>query len=382
MKILVGPDSFKDSVSAKEFCDIARDIIETNWPEDVVYTMPLADGGEGTVEALVDGNNGEMITIEATGPLGTTISATYGLIEAGTVAVIEMASASGLPLVPVEKRNPMVTTTFGTGDLIADALRRGVKKMIVGIGGSATSDAGLGMLMALGFKCLDTHGEIVSLGGEGLLELDSIERPESNPFKDIEVLVACDVDNPLYGEQGAAYVYGPQKGADEAMVKVLDQGLRNFADVVYRSLNIHIASLPGGGAAGGLGAALHACLDGKLKPGFEIVREQVGLDDIFKMGIDLVITAEGQMNHQSLRGKLPVELAKLAKSYGSRTIAFVGARDLKLDEVKDFGIVGVVPIANKPMTLEASMANGKELIREALENTLSIVHSQPLYLSF
>lgn len=374
MKILVGPDSFKDSVSANEFCDIARDVIETNWPEDVVYTMPLADGGEGTVEALVDGSNGEMMTIEVTGPLGTTISAHYGLIEAGTVAVIEMASASGLPLVPIEKRNPMLTTTYGTGELIAHAIKRGVKKIIVGIGGSATSDGGLGMLMALGYQCLNACGETVSLGGQGLLELASILVPETNPLEGVEVLVACDVDNPLYGVNGAAYVYGPQKGADETMVEELDQGLKNFAQVVEKSLGKQIDTLAGGGAAGGLGAALYAYLNAELKPGFEIVREQVGLDAILKMGIDLVITAEGQMNHQSLRGKLPVELAKLAKSYGSKTIAFVGARDLKLDEVKEFGFIGVVPIANKPMTLEASMANGKTLIREALEHTLSIVH--------
>ena len=374
MRILVGPDSLKDSVSAKEFCDIAKEVVANNWPGDQVVTMPLADGGEGTVEALVDGSGGEMIVIEATGPLGETVSAHYGLIDDGKVAVIEMAAASGLPLVPVEKRNPMLTTTYGTGELMVDALRRGVKKIIIGIGGSATSDAGLGMLMALGFQCLDSEGEAVSQGGQGLLELTQIVAPEENPFEGIDLQVACDVNNPLYGKKGAAYVYGPQKGADEAMVEVLDQGLRNFSKVVADSLNIHIGDLPGGGAAGGLGASLHACLGGSLKPGFEIIREQVKLDDILKEGVDLVITAEGQMNHQSLSGKLPVELAKLAKHYGSKTIAFVGARDIELAEVRDFGIIGVVPIANKPMTLEASMANGKILIREALENTLSILH--------
>lgn len=374
MKILVGPDSFKDSVSAKEFCDIAREVVASNWPEDEIYTMPLADGGEGTVEALVDGSGGEMITVEATGPLGETIAAHYGLIEEGKVAVIEMAAASGLPLVPVADRNPMKTTTYGTGELINDAVRRGVKKIIVGIGGSATSDAGLGMLMALGFQCLNHDGEPVALGGQGLLELESILVPEDNPFETMDIQIACDVNNPLYGSNGAAYVYGPQKGADQAMVVTLDGGLKNFAQVVERSLNIHIDDLPGGGAAGGLGAALHACLGGHLKPGFEIIREQVGLDEILKKGIDLVVTAEGQMNHQSLSGKLPVELAKLSKAYGAKTIAFVGARDLKLSEVKDFGIVGVVAIANKPMSLDYSMSHGKELIKEALEHTLSILH--------
>lgn len=374
MKILVGPDSLKDSVSAKEFCDIAREVVSKHWPEDEIFTMPLADGGEGTVEALVDGSDGEMITIEATGPLGGMISAHYGLIDQGTVAVIEMASASGLPLVAIAERNPMKTTTFGTGDLIQDALKRGVKKVIIGIGGSATSDAGLGMLMACGFKCLNAEGEAVALGGEGLLELATIIPPDEDLFSEVEIQVACDVDNPLYGPHGAAYVYGPQKGADTEMVIELDQGLRNFAKVVKESLGYDVETLPGGGAAGGLGAALHACLGGILKPGFQIIREQVGLDAIFKQGIDLVITSEGQMNHQSLRGKLPVELAKLAKSYGIPTIAFVGARDIELEQVKPFGIIGVVPIANGPMTLEASMANGKKLIREALENTLNMLH--------
>lgn len=374
MKILVGPDSLKDSVSAKEFCDIAREVVSKHWPEDEIFTMPLADGGEGTVEALVDGSDGEMITIEATGPLGGMISAHYGLIDQGTVAVIEMASASGLPLVAIAERNPMKTTTFGTGDLIQDALKRGVKKVIIGIGGSATSDAGLGMLMACGFKCLNAQGEAVALGGEGLLELATIIPPDEDLFSEVEIQVACDVDNPLYGPHGAAYVYGPQKGADTEMVIELDQGLRNFAKVVKESLGYDVETLPGGGSAGGLGAALHACLGGILKPGFQIIREQVGLDAIFKQGIDLVITSEGQMNHQSLRGKLPVELAKLAKSYGIPTIAFVGARDIELEQVKPFGIIGVVPIANGPMTLEASMANGKKLIREALENTLNMLH--------
>lgn len=374
MKILIGPDSFKDSVSAKEFCDIATEVIGQYWPEDQAFAMPLADGGEGTVEALVDGSHGEMIHIEVTGPLGETIMAEYGLLEEGQVAVIEMASASGLPLVAVAQRNPMKTTTYGTGELIADALKRGVKKIIVGIGGSATSDAGLGMMMALGYACLDADGDTIPFGGDGLIALKTIVPPEINPIEGVQVQVACDVDNPLYGENGAAYIYGPQKGADPEMVKVLDQGLVNFAHVVKDCLSLDVKDLPGGGAAGGLGAALYACLGGELKPGFQIIRDQVGLDGILSQGIDLIITAEGQMNHQSLRGKLPVELAKLGKSYGSKTIVFVGARDLSLDEVKDFGIVGVVPIANGPMTLEASMANGKTLIKEALIHTLNMLH--------
>lgn len=249
----------------------------------------------------------------------------------------------------------------------------------MGIGGSATSDAGLGMLQALGFKCLDKNGNDVERGGIALLQLASIERPVDEEgdfiFEGIDFLIACDVNNPLYGEKGAAYVYGPQKGATDEMVRELDLGLRNFASVVKKSLGIEIDSLSGGGAAGGLGACLHGALNGKLKPGFEIIRDQVGLDDILKDGIDLVVTAEGQMNHQSLHGKLPIELAKLAKSYGSKTVAIVGARDIAFEEFYEYGIIGVFSIANCPMTLEYSMMNGENLIRDTLINVLSLLHN-------
>lgn len=374
MRILIGPDSLKDSVSAKEFCDIARDVIQTNWPTDQAITLPLADGGEGTVEALVDGADGEMIQVLVTGPLGKPATSHYGLLNQREVAVIEMAAASGLPLVPVAQRNPMKTTTYGTGELIADAIKKGVKKIIIGIGGSATSDAGLGMLQALGYDCVNQAGHAVDFGGDGLLQLKRIIPPKVNPLDGIELMVACDVDNPLFGENGAAYIYGPQKGADPEMVKTLDSGLRNFAKVVEYSMSIDVTTIKGGGAAGGLGAALHGCLGGELKAGFDIIKEQVNLEAILEEGVDLVITAEGQMNHQSLMGKLPIELAKLSNSYGAKTIAFVGARELKLSEVKEYGVLAVVPIADKPMTLETSMENGKLLIREALENILSIVH--------
>ncbi|SHI75183.1 glycerate kinase [Dethiosulfatibacter aminovorans DSM 17477] len=379
MKILVGPDSFKDSVSAYKFCEIAKEVIAEHWPEDEVTVLPLADGGEGTVEALVAGQKGEFVYAQVEDPLGTLVNAQYGLIEDGKVAVIEMAAASGLPLVPVELRNPMVASTYGTGQLILDAINKGVKRIIVGIGGSATSDAGLGMLQALGFKCLDKNGNEVERGGIALLQLAAIERPVDRDgkfiFEGIDLLVACDVNNPLYGEKGAAYVYGPQKGATEEMVRELDLGLRNFAEVFKKSLGVEVDSLIGGGAAGGLGACLYGALNGQLKPGFEIIKDQVGLEDILKEGVDLVVTAEGQMNHQSLHGKLPIELAKLAKSYGSKTVAIVGARDIAFEEFYEHGIIGVFPIANCPMTLEYSMMNGENLLRDTLVNVLSLLHN-------
>ncbi len=379
MRILIGPDSFKDSVSAYEFCEIAKDVIGSYWPEDEVTLLPLADGGEGTVDALVAGQDGEFVKAVVKGPLGGAVEAKYGLIAGGKVAVIEMAEASGLPLVPVSRRNPMLTTTYGTGELILDAVSRGVEKIIVGIGGSATSDAGLGMLQALGFKCLNAEGEEVAFGGNGLVELSSIEAPVDADgkfkYEGLHIEVACDVTNPLYGEKGAAYVYGPQKGADEATVKVLDDGLRNFAKVVKESLGVVVDEISGGGAAGGLGACLSAALSGELKPGFEIIKDQVELVKHLEKGVDYIITAEGQMNHQSFNGKLPVELAKLGSGYGAKTVAIVGARDVTYDEISENGIIGVFPVANRPMSLEESMANGKELIRDTLVHVLSMLHN-------
>lgn len=379
MRILIGPDSFKDSVSANEFCEIAKTLINENWPEDEVVYLPLADGGEGTVDALVKGQKGEYIECLVTDPLGKKINASYGLIDNSKVAVIEMAAASGLPLVPIELRDPLKTTTYGTGELILDALSKGVKKVIVGIGGSATNDAGLGMLQALGFQCLNAKGEEVVFGGNGLVELKRIVKPMDKngeyKYKNIDFQVACDVTSPLYGPLGAAYIYGPQKGATDEDVQFLDLGLRNFAKVVSESLNVDVHTLSGGGAAGGLGACLYGALNATLEAGFEIIKKQVGLISVLESGIDLIITAEGQMNHQSLNGKLPVELAKLGSKYGAKTIAIVGARELEIEELREFGIIGVFPIGNKPMTLSQSMENGKKLIKGTLEQILNLLHN-------
>ncbi len=375
MKILVGPDSFKDSLSASEFCKVAKQTIQSYWPDDTVITIPLADGGEGTVDALVEGTSGEFIELPVIGPLGETIIGRYGMIQNGHTAVIEMAAASGLPLVPISKRNPMKTTTYGTGQLIMDAISKGAKKVIVGIGGSATNDAGLGMMQALGFKCLDSDGNDIPYGGEGLKKLASIAPPMDTSYESIDIQVACDVNNPLFGRNGAAYIYAKQKGADEVMIVELDNALKNFSTVVSNALGKSIDTLPGGGAAGGLGAGLYAALGARLMPGFEIIRETVGLDAMLKDDIDLVITAEGQMNHQSMNGKLPVELAKLAQKNGIRTIVLVGSRDIDISELDNTGIIGVFPIADGPMTLGESMANSKKLVKDSLIHILSLVHA-------
>jgi len=378
MKILIGPDSLKDSVSASQFCHIASELITTYWPEDELITVPLADGGEGTVEALVEGTQGRFITLDVIGPLGISVKARYGLIHNDDVAVIEMAEASGLQLVPEPLRNPMKTTTFGTGELILDAISKGCKRIIIGIGGSATNDAGIGMMQALGYKCLDANENDVAFGGEGLLKLHTIIPPNETQialYQNIDIQVACDVSNPLFGPNGAAYIYSEQKGADPKMIKQLDQGLRNYSDCVKKSLNIDISTLPGGGAAGGLGASLFASLNGELSQGFDIIRQVVGLDDYFKEPLDLVITAEGQLNHQSLNGKLPIELAKLANTFNIPTIALVGSTELSLDDLKETGIIGTFSIVNGPMTLSESMDNGEQLIKQTLHNVLSLLHN-------
>ncbi len=374
MRILIAPDSFKGSLSAKEFCRITQNTIENHWPNDEVFTLPLADGGEGTVESLVEGTDGKLITLEVTGPLGRPVKAQYGILLDETVAVIEMASASGLPLVPPDKRDPMHATTYGTGELIADAINKGCRQIIIGIGGSATNDAGIGMMQALGFQCLDADNKEVPFGGEGLLKLTRIIPPTTIDFKTIDIQVACDVNNPLYGKNGAAHIYAGQKGANEDMITRLDHGLMAFATVVSDSLKVDVSSLVGGGAAGGLGAGLSAALGAKLRPGFEIIRRLVGLDAVLENEVDLVITGEGQLNHQSLKGKLPVELAKLAQSKGIPTIAFVGSRDISKDVLKDTGLMGVFTIVNGPMTLEDAMANSKDLLEEAVMHTLSLIH--------
>lgn len=373
MKILIAPDSFKGSVTAVEFCEIAEETIKRLSPESEVVKLPLADGGEGTVESLVSCTGGRIEKAIVKGPLGDPVEAFYGVLGDGNTAVIEMASASGLPLVPADKRNPMKTTTYGTGQLIQHILEEGCTHLIMGIGGSATNDGGAGMLQALGFELLDSEGREVPWGAEGLLALQSIRSGNADPrLKNLKVEVACDVDNPLVGPSGAAAVYGPQKGADPAMVKIMDQALRNFAACIQRDLGKEVSELKGAGAAGGLGAGLHAFLNAELKMGFEIIREAVNLDERLSVGFDLVITGEGQMNDQTVRGKLPASLAKLAKEFGIPVVALVGSMGEGAELVYDSGIDAVFSILTKPMTLEEAMASSKEELSKTLENVMRL----------
>jgi len=334
-KILIAPDSFKGSLTALE---VARNIekgILSVMQEVEVIKVPMADGGEGTVQSLVDATNGEFIQKEVTGPRGDSVQAQFGILGDGKRAVIEMATASGLPLVSEDERNPKKTTTYGTGELIKAALDQGVEELIIGIGGSATNDAGVGMAQALGASFLDKEGTEVGFGGEELARIESIDlKGLDSRLQEVDIKVACDVTNPLYGPEGAAYVYAPQKGADPEMVQELDTNLRYFADVISQELGKQVQNIPGSGAAGGLGAGLVAFLGAELKKGIEIVLEANNFRDKLE-GVDLVITGEGKLDRQTINGKTPIGVAKAAKKYNIPVIAIAGNVFDDADEILD-----------------------------------------------
>lgn len=372
MKILIAPDSFKGSLSAEKFCDIVEQAISTQITGAEIFKMPMADGGEGTVDTLLSLPGSEKITLTVTDPLGKPVEAYYNYITPEKTAVIEMAAASGLPLVAKNERNAMLASTVGTGQLIDDALKRGAKKLILGLGGSATTDAGIGMLSVLGFQFLDQSGESVALNGAGLNQIHKIKPPLTD-FSDIEVKVACDINNPLSGETGAAYIFGPQKGASEEEVKILDAGLKNFAMVVQRDLKLTVSETPGSGAAGGMGAGLQL-IGGQLESGFKIIADFNGLDQLIEtQRFDLVITGEGQFNHQSQYGKVPVEVAKRAKSLNAKVVALVGAVDAENAHIYELGIDAIFSLVNKPMSLESAMLNAEKLLFKQAQNVIRLI---------
>lgn len=375
MKILVAVDSFKGSLSSAELADAIEEGVQNVYPEAEVVKVPVADGGEGTVEALVDGTSGIYRTIKAKGPLLTPVTALYGITGDGKTAVIEMASASGLPLVPADKRNPMKTTTYGTGELIKDALEKGCREFLIGIGGSATNDCGLGMMQALGMKFFDKNGEETGIGGESLSKTDSIDDSGLMPeIKDARFLIACDVDNPLYGKNGAAHVYGRQKGADEQMVLALDEGLKHFCSIVEKKYNFDMNSLPGAGAAGGLGGAFAAFLKGELKPGIDIILDKTGLSEKMS-GADFVITGEGRIDFQSVMGKTPVGVSKMAAKQNIPVIAIAGAVTDDAGVVHDHGINALFSIMNYPISLENAMKpeRSKMFVKKNIEEIFRLV---------
>jgi glycerate kinase len=359
MRIVIAPDSFKGSLSAPEVCRAIDQGVRAALPSAETVLVPMADGGDGTARTLVEGTGGELRSATVTGPLGEPIEAEYGVLGNGTTAVIEMAAASGLVLVPVERRNPLHTTTYGTGELISRALDGGCRKLIVGIGGSATTDGGVGMAQALGARFLDAAAGEVPGTGAGLARLERIDASALDPrLAEASVRVACDVDNPLYGEHGAAAVYGPQKGATPEIVAQLDEGLRRFARTVARDIGIDVADLPGAGAAGGLGAGLVAFCGATLEPGVEIVMEAVGLADKLR-GADVVFVAEGRLDAQTAYGKTPSGVAKLATRAGCPVLAIGGSVPEEARELHEHGFAALGSILNEPLALEEAMEPAK-----------------------
>jgi glycerate kinase len=373
MRIVIAPQSLKGSLKAAEAgVAIARGA-RAVFPEAEIAIVPVADGGEGTVQALVDATSGVIVERVVTGPLGEPVAAFFGILGDGRTAAIEMAAAAGLPLVPPEKRDPRATTTYGVGELILAALEMGSRHFIIGIGGSATNDGGAGMAQALGVSLTDAHGKEIERGGAALARLEHISldgmdaRLQASTFD-----VASDVTNPLCGPAGASAVYGPQKGATPEMVAQLDAALAHYAEVIERDLGLSVRDIPGAGAAGGLGAGLLAFLHATLRPGAQIVLEAVNLKEQLR-GADLVITAEGQIDAQTAYGKTVGAVAALAKQFGLPVLALAGGLGEHYQQVYALGVDAVAALPSRPMTLEYAMEHAAELTSDAIERACRMI---------
>lgn len=365
MNILVAPDKFRGSLEAAEVCDAIENGVRKAYPDAKITAIPLADGGEGTSKILTRQANGTDVTITVMDPLNRQVKATYGISEDHQVAFIEMAAASGLGLLSTEERNPLLTSTFGTGQLIVDALDRGVKKIILGIGGSATTDGGIGMAEALGYSFKDSEGHTLLPNGQSLEKIVSIDKHNADPrLALISVIVACDVTNPLFGKEGAAFVYGPQKGADPEMVVRLDAGLENLAQVATRAFGRDVSLVPGAGAAGGLGAGCMWFLNAVLKDGISIVMEQCNIAALVS-NADLVITGEGKVDEQTLAGKVVKGLAGLCKSHHVPLAVVCGTLQITPEQAKDAGMTYAVSVLNRPMDLNAAQSEAFQLVSDA-----------------
>lgn len=355
MKVIIAMDSFKGSMLSMEASNAISNGIKDVFHDAEIMAFPMADGGEGTVEALVRSTDGQFIEAEVTGPLGVKVEATYGILGDGTTAVIEVAQACGLPLISADQRNLLLSTTYGVGELILDAIDRGCMEFVIGLGGSATNDAGIGMLQALGFRFLDAQSQDVGFGGGVLTEIVNIESSHAHPLlRDCSFKLACDVTNYLHGEEGAAYVFGPQKGASESVVKELDDGLKQFASVVFNELGKDIHNIKGAGAAGGLGAAFFGFLNAELQSGIDLVLDVIDMEK-YLPGTDFVMTGEGKLDSQTAMGKVPAGVAKLAKQKNIPVIALAGAVTEEAPKLNELGITSYLSIMNQPMTVDEAM---------------------------
>ncbi|OXT08490.1 glycerate kinase [Thermoanaerobacterium thermosaccharolyticum] len=370
MKILVAPDSFKGSLSSKEVLKAISEGIRRAVNAEIVG-VPIADGGEGTVDALIASLGGRIVDVDVVGPLGNVVKSFFGILNDGT-AVIEMAASSGLNLVPNDMRNPLITTTYGVGQLIKEALDKGCRKFIIGVGGSATNDGGAGMIQALGVKLLDEDGKDIPYGGGNLHKLKKVDISSiDRRVYESSFIVASDVTNPLCGENGASYVYGPQKGATPEMVEILDDNLRHYASVVKETLGKDFSDVPGAGAAGGLGFSLMAFLNAKIRSGIDIVMEASNIDEKVK-SCDIVITGEGNTDFQTAYGKAPAGIARIAKKYGKPVVVLSGGLGKNYKDLYDVGVTSMFSIVDRPMTLQEAMINAKKLISDRAEDIIRI----------
>lgn len=355
MKVVIAIDSLKGSLSSMEAGMAIKDGILAAKPDAEVIVKPLADGGEGTTDALIEGMNGERIDLTVTGPMHTPVDAYYGYLKDTNTAVMEMASAAGITLVPDSEKNPLLATSYGVGEMINDAIQRGCRNFIIGIGGSVTNDGGIGMLKALGVRFLDENGEDAGEGGQALAKVARIDVSGMNPLlKECHIQVACDVNNPLCGENGSTYVYGPQKGVTEDMKKTLDEAMAHFARVTSETLENDYMNTSGAGAAGGLGYAFLAYTGAALTPGIELILDAVGLEEELS-GADVVVTGEGRLDFQTAMGKAPVGVARLAKKYNAKVIAFAGSVTKEATACNKEGIDAFFPILRGVCTLAEAM---------------------------
>lgn len=373
MKIVIAPDSFKESLTALEVANAIERGFKRIFPNAEYVKLPMADGGEGTVQSLVDATRGRLIEAEVTAPLGNQVKSFFGLSGDGKTAIIEMAAASGLHLVPMDERNPCQTTSFGTGELIKQALDLGVQHIILGIGGSATNDGGAGMLQALGLRLLDKNGQSIGFGGTALSNLAEIQLADLDPrLQHVQIEVACDVNNPLCGERGAAAIFGPQKGATPEMVKELDAALAHFAEIADRDCGKQIKEQSGAGAAGGMGGGLLLLPNVQLKAGVQIVLDNLKFAEQVK-DADLVITGEGRMDAQSILGKTPIGVARTAKQFNRPVIAIAGCLREDYEVVYEHGIDAVFPIIRNLGDLPTILKQGEQNLISTAQNVARLL---------
>ncbi|WMJ89471.1 glycerate kinase family protein [Anaerocolumna sp. MB42-C2] len=375
-KFILIPDSFKGTLSSVQICDIMKEKIDIHFPQSDVMCIPVADGGEGSVDAFITAIGGEKVYETVKNPYFEDMKSYYGLIDGGQTAVVEMASCSGLPLVE-DRKNPKLTTTYGAGELILAAAKSGVKKIIVGLGGSSTNDGGCGAAAAVGVKFYDKDGKAFVPTGGTLIDIAKIDLAgKDEALKKVEIVTMCDIDNPMFGKTGASYIFGPQKGADPQMIEELDQGIKNLSKVIADTTGKDISEIPGTGAAGAMGAGMIAFFDSRLQMGIQTVLDTVRLDDIIS-DADYILTGEGKLDSQSLRGKVVIGIAGRAKKQNKNVIAIVGgADDAEIDEAYEMGVTAVFPINRLPQDFSISKNYSKENLSYTVDNILRLIKTK------